>query len=316
MMQQGGREARTFAHVSPGWTKLDPDNLYQPRIDAPRRPTSSRGKKKEASRSAPVLACLNCRPKKVKCQLVNSSCRRCIKLGLECFVPKEDERRFPCSKRAIRELQDRVSQLESELKIAHQALEVQKGTGSGSRKGSTSGRLVDSPPATIPDSPNSPLSLLAAICSGKSQLNRDSAGQLRFFGPTSSLHVTETVTSSILNWDSVDRPSSQWQDLMSPELQHELLQLYWTYQHPTLQVLNKEAFLECMANGRSQYYSELLLCCIFACAARMCCRADIRALSLSENDVPEDEVPYFMRIATSLLEGMSFTCFFLLKPSY
>jgi hypothetical protein len=89
---------------------------------------------------------------------------------------------------------------------------------------------------------------------------------------------------------------------MSPELQQELLDLYWTYQHPVLQIVHRRAFLEGMANGQSQYYSELLLCCIFACAARMSDQAEVRALSLSGDDTSEDGLPFFVKTATTLLD--------------
>lgn len=39
------------------------------------------------------LACLNCRPKKIKCQREGESCKRCLRLKLTCLVPDGDERR-------------------------------------------------------------------------------------------------------------------------------------------------------------------------------------------------------------------------------
>lgn len=90
---------------------------------------------------------------------------------------------------------------------------------------------------------------------------------------------------------------------MSAELQNELLDLYWTYQHPVLQVVHKAAFLEGRATGQGQYYSELLLCCIFACAARMSDRAEVRALSLCADEIGDGEMPFFVKTATQLLEA-------------
>lgn len=239
-----------------------------------------------------------------QCQVENGTCRRCRKLGLECFIPTEDERRLPCSKKVIRELQNRIKSLEDELQVAQEALAEQSNSG-GSRKsyiGARQSQPVESPSSMNANSQDSPLSLLARLCSGQDQLNVDSAGQLRFFGPTSSLHVTESVSSSILNWETIrSRPTTHWQSLLSPSLQNELLELYWTFQNPVLQVVHKEAFLEGMLTG-SQYYSDLLLCCILASAARISDSAEVRALALVRDEIGDEDVPYFVKIATTLLE--------------
>lgn len=222
-------------------------------------------------------------------------------------MPTEDERRQPSSKKVIRELESRITSTEEELRRTQKALEDQinenkRLRGLSSRCDSQEQEYNDQPPAQ--KTANHPLNMLAAICGGQYQLNRDEGGQLRFFGPTSSLHVTENVSSSILNWAVIDRtrPVSQWQSRLSPQLQQELLHLYWTYQHPVLQVVHRKAFLDGMAGRRPQYYSELLHCCVIACAARMSTDPEVRALSLATDDPAEQEEPFFVKTATALLE--------------
>ena len=146
--------------------------------------------------------------------------------------------------------------------------------------------------------------MLARLCGGQWQLNRDAAGQLRCFGPTSSLHVSESVSSSILSCGTVDgaRSLSQWQARIPETLQKELLDIYWTYQHPVLHVIHRKAFLEGMASRHSPYFSELLLCCVFACAARMSDQPEVRALIFAGEDDGDDQVPFFAATVTKLLE--------------
>ena len=124
---------------------------------------------------------------------------------------------------------------------------------------------------------------------------------MHFYGPTSSLHLTEPRSSSLLQWGPSSGVCEQGLHEVAPELQAYLLNLYWTYQHTVLQVLHKEAFLRDMESGRTRYFSKLLLYCIYACAARISDRPDIRALALPTDEDVEDEQPYFVKKATELL---------------
>jgi hypothetical protein len=232
---------------------------------------------------------------RLQCQLEERGCRRCVKFALECSVPIDDERRQPCSKKVIRDLQEQIRDLKSALSAAQEASRghtterdpTPPSPPSSSSGGYQSQDKMATPLSSMPEQsqPNNPLSMLARLCGGQWQLNRDAAGQLRCFGPTSSLHVTESVSSSILNWGNIDGTrSSQWQSLIPPDLQRDLLDLYWRYQHPVLQVVHKKAFLDGMMNRQTPYFSELLLCCIFACAARMSNRSEVRALVFLADD--------------------------------
>lgn len=127
---------------------------------------------------------------------------------------------------------------------------------------------------------------------------------MHFYGPTSSLHLTEQRSSSLLQWGPIGSSNSNNEEALQdvvPELKSYLLTLYWTYQHTVLQVVHKEAFLRDMETGQTRYFSKLLLYCIYACAARISDRPDIRALALPTDEDVDDEQPYFVRKATELL---------------
>lgn len=221
-------------------------------------------------------------------------------------MPVDDERRQPSSKKLIRGLQAEILSLKNALSEAQTSSRNEVGGECPMPSPSTSSRSQDRMPMppSLPEQSNTPRSMLARLCGGQWQLNRDASGQLRCFGPTSSLHVTESVSSSLLFWDNIDetRSVSQWQTLIPADLQRDLLDLYWKYQHPVLQVVHKEAFLNGMACRQTPYFSELLLCCVFACAARMSDRPEVRALVFLADDSESDDVPFLAATVNSLLE--------------
>jgi hypothetical protein len=226
----------------------------------------------------------------------------------------------PSSKIHVKELYDRISFLEEELRRARSEQKgalpeiglskVHSGVSPETSHHSdlSSETAVENAGSgnalqTLEVSPEArPDGLIARLCGSRWQLNSDEEGHLHFYGPTSSLHLTENISSSILQGGdhaaSIDNRVSD----VAPELQAYLLNLYWKYHNSILQIVHKEAFLNDMATGQTKYYSTLLLYCIFACAARLSDRKDIRALSVSQDDDIEEEQPYFVRRATELLE--------------
>lgn len=126
----------------------------------------------------------------------------------------------------------------------------------------------------------SPDSLIERLCAMKGRLNSNSDGQMRYFGPTSSLHLTESVKSiSSYCHDAPDHDMNLEKGI--PEaLQRYLLNLYWTYQHLVLPVVHKQAFLDGLQMGEGPYFSQCLLLCILASGARISDRPQIRALAI------------------------------------
>ncbi|CAM1507727.1 Fc.00g045750.m01.CDS01 [Cosmosporella sp. VM-42] len=145
--------------------------------------------------------------------------------------------------------------------------------------------------------------MIVRLCGGQRQLNSDRAGRLRFFGPTSSLHLSESVTSSVL----IREPNSgrgryQWQDTLSSELQNYLFDLYWKYQHQVLPIIHREALLHDLENGQTKYCSKLLVYCMLTRAASISEHAEVRALALAEDDTNEDP-PFLVNKCATLLDA-------------
>ncbi|KFH47089.1 hypothetical protein ACRE_021380 [Hapsidospora chrysogenum ATCC 11550] len=81
-----------------------------------------------------------------------------------------------------------------------------------------------SSPASSPRRPSNPdNNMISRMCGGQHQLNTDRAGRLRFFGPTSSLHLSESVVSSVLIGESYSSGRRhEWQDVLPREPQSHL----------------------------------------------------------------------------------------------
>ncbi|KAL2261763.1 hypothetical protein VTK26DRAFT_3404 [Humicola hyalothermophila] len=60
------------------------------------------------------LACVNCRNRKLKCDRQKPVCTRCVKAGGECVYP--ESRRKPAKRRNVRELEERLAQVEGLLR--------------------------------------------------------------------------------------------------------------------------------------------------------------------------------------------------------
>ena len=281
----------------------------------------------------PLLACLNCRQKKVKCQPGEDGCSRCLRLGLHCVEPETDERKRPSSKTHIRELHDRIAFLEEELRKERgqkTALTDPARVRSNLHHIKEDGSTPDTPRTLEPGRSAPSDNLIARVLGGQWQLNKDEGGQVHYYGPTSSLHLTENVSNSIMQWGNTSLGRSSLPELnhaslcasipltrsnlteslgshqhvqdVAPDLQIYLLDLYWKFQNTVLQMIHKESFLHDMQTGQNRYFSTLLLYCVFACAARISDREDIRALALPSAEDLEDEQPYFVKKALQLLE--------------
>lgn len=146
--------------------------------------------------------------------------------------------------------------------------------------------------------------IISRLCQRQSQLNSDAEGQYKFFGPTSSLHLTESVSLSILGaWGESSVHEDFWSvNDIDLETQDHLLDLYWTYQHTVLQVFNRAMFLRGLETRQPKYVSKALLYCVFACAARISPRPAVRALALPKDDDLEDSQPYLLATAAKYLE--------------
>ena len=139
----------------------------------------------------------------------------------------------PSSKTHIRELEHRIKSLERQLRkaeeLAERNLYLMPPNANEANEPvhlTTNGDLEESVnmtnPAEIPPSP------IARLCAKQSHFHTDEVGQVRFFGQTSSLHTTEKVSSTFVQWDdSTFKTDAADQQDISPLLRDHLLEQYW-----------------------------------------------------------------------------------------
>jgi hypothetical protein len=135
-------------------------------------------------------------------------------------------------------------------------------------------------------------------------LNSDEEGQYKFFGPTSSFHLTESVSSSLLGsgyaMGAVEELGLD--DTFDLDTQNHLLDIYWKYQHTVLQVFDRAEFLAGLRTRQSKYFSTALLYTVYACAARISDRPSIRAMVIPDQNDMDDEQPFLVLTATRLVD--------------
>ncbi|KAK5404219.1 hypothetical protein LTR06_009778 [Exophiala xenobiotica] len=207
----------------------------------------------------------------------------------------------PYSKAHIKNLLARITQLEAALEAAH-AGQNTLSSPPASDDAQSPTELRDT--STQVYTANSHNNLISRLCQRQSQLNSNAEGQYKFFGPTSSLHLTESVSLTILGaWGESSVHEDFWTiDDIDPETQDHLLNLYWDYQHTVLQVLDKTTFLKCLQTRQPKYVSKALLYCIFACAARISPRPAVKALALPRDDDLDEAQPSLIATAARYLE--------------
>ncbi|KAJ9494500.1 hypothetical protein H2202_010114 [Exophiala xenobiotica] len=144
-------------------------------------------------------------------------------------------------------------------------------------------------------------SLITRLCGAQGRLNSKNDGQLRYFGPTSSLHLTESVTSIFRYCNDVAKFGAELEKDIPWAMQQYLLDLYWKYQHNVLLIIHKEAFLAGMESGQSPYFNNCLLLCILVSAARISDSPEIRALAIAEEG-NTNETPILRKRAEEALE--------------
>lgn len=213
----------------------------------------------------------------------------------------------------MRYSKDYIESLETEIAELRLALkQAQDGNtetnASRSDTGNSDGQLVStcSPdeiktPPSVEFSP--PNNLIEHLCGSKRRRDGTGDGQSRYFGPTSSLHFTETPAPITI--DATIRTEVNPYENLPQDIQELCLNLYWTYQHPVLSCVHKEAFLDGMKAGRGPYFSRCLLYCILASGARISERREIRAMTIPTTEDEKLEkrlvIPIAFAITTRIL---------------
>ena len=121
--------------------------------------------------------------------------------------------------------------------------------------------------------------MIDRLCSTMGQLTVDEAGQLRYFGSTSNLHISSVLVSSPPPPEPMDEDLAM-RRADSVELQRELIDLFFTYYHPALGHIHKDTFLaDYNAGTRTQYYSNFLLNAVILRSLRLHSDPSVRGLS-------------------------------------
>ncbi|KAF2802371.1 uncharacterized protein BDZ99DRAFT_503848 [Mytilinidion resinicola] len=117
----------------------------------------------------------------------------------------------------------------------------------------------------------------------KGTLSSDENGQSHYFGYTSNLQVVSFLphsptSSTTLPTYSKDDDLEHLAD--SEAIRTHLLELYFTYHHPAVPILDEETFRGCHAIGvKSQFYSLFLLYAILLRSIRLSTKSGIRSLA-------------------------------------
>ena len=216
----------------------------------------------------------------MQCLRVDGACERCRLLKLPCRIPDRDERKVRYSKEYIESLETEILQLRLALK---QAQLSNTDTNASDADNSDGQVLTNSSPdevkTPLSDGFSAPTNLIEHLCGAKRRRDGNGDGQSRYFGPTSSLHFTETPLPASTDANVSQMDINPYENLPQ-DVQELCLDLYWTYQHPVLGCIHREAFLEGMKGGRGPYFSRCLLYCILASGARISERPEIRAMTL------------------------------------
>ncbi|POS74698.1 nitrogen assimilation transcription factor nit-4 [Diaporthe helianthi] len=189
----------------------------------------------------------------------------------------------PPSKKYVESLQARIRHLEAQV------------VSLGSKPAYESSKLdlnaeVDEQDESSGDDEKDPLSDLTVLAG---RLNVIDDGQLHYFGSQSSYNLVREP----LREADPHEPShkAQVEGLLataqlgktvsiSDELQDHLLDLYWRWQNPWNYVIHKGAFLKSFkGEDDGKYCSPLLLCSMFAIAARYSDRPELRSVQDDPN---------------------------------
>ncbi|KAJ6039389.1 hypothetical protein N7499_004352 [Penicillium canescens] len=254
-------------------------------------PTDDTARRRRPGRKYTSRACETCRQRRAKCDGVRPSCSRCLDRGVQCQYSTAEDGRQPAPKSYVVMLRNRIELLE---RVLHS-------------------RGID-PDAAIQllgqkDSPDrepdaewaEPCSNVDDLCTTfdgaltlDESLNFDQDGEVRYFGPTSGRLLFRSSskdppkethqTDGPCTWNSGTACASQphedtdllAESLISDELKSHLIDLYFEWEQPWLQMVNEQLFRDSMKDG-GRYFSPLLLNCILAMGSRYCKRMEIRS---------------------------------------
>ncbi|KAH7242972.1 fungal-specific transcription factor domain-containing protein [Fusarium solani] len=270
--------------------------------NAQRDPLPSSRKTGVRSKYAPK-ACQECRRRRAKCDGANpAACSRCVGRQLTCVYTTEDDARGTAPKSYVRLLQARISVLEKILWLhsidvdASAAQLMQQNTVPATATSLTAGGST----AAFDQLRDA----FEGILSLDESHNFDQDGQARYFGPASG-----RLDFKACNDEAGDSPKEYSplpadlyvqtlgaQHGVDEELEAHLIEQYFTWEQPWLQVIDEALFRESRENN-GRYFSPLLLNCILALGSRFSDRTEVR----SDPNDPNTAGRLFLETAEVLL---------------
>ncbi|GKZ53002.1 hypothetical protein AnigIFM49718_003656 [Aspergillus niger] len=220
------------------------------------------------------VACDVCRRKRIKCDGAKPSCAGCLGQAEKCEYQYDKEKRKPPTKQHIQALQARIEFLESQLAqyqhkegkalttTTHQMRDRDETFGSRELSG-IQPRSLD-PIDDITD-------LLGGLSIGEGD-------QLRYFGSRSNLSFVERQGTKHTTFHQNSHQPLQRIDV-DPQIQEELLDIYWKWQNPWQYLVYQKMFLRGLENQIDDgYCTPLLLYSMMALAARYSDNSEVRTV--------------------------------------
>lgn len=198
-----------------------------------------------------------------------------------CIYDKREDGRKPASRSYVEQLRSRISLLEQVLQKHTLDAEVEI-----AQIKSASSNCGDSNPSlsstVTPSSLDHGEQAQGGALSKDEALNFDKDNEIRYYGPSSGRLEFPDRSKPILP-PAIEEAYHRYNDpleldigqQLSKETRDELIELFFTWQHPWSNVVDEELFRESRKTcGR--FWSPLLECCILAFGARFTDLADLR----------------------------------------
>ena len=212
----------------------------------------------------------------------------------------------PSSKNHIYHLEQRINQLEEELKTQRAESQTRRSVSrTGSRSQIDDDDSLDAGDNFSPQTPKTnekgpPVStLLAQLFLPRYRLVDDDSGGTHYFGATASLYLLcslrplQPASLTHVNSEVLEQPRAGFHE--------ELIGTFWRDQNSVLPIVHREAFMSAMVNGSGLYYSKALFYAMCTYAAFVTDSATLARLSGSSNTTPETICSNLMRKTSELL---------------
>lgn len=269
------------------------------------------------------MACLHCRKSRVRCKIEPgfNKCTPCKQSGTTCTFDSRDGRKNRANSKAVaNELKDRIRHLEDLLKQNGPVEEHQDGfhvpehlsqqldsPNTESDLGSHLNMTYEEEPPPYTDAtqvqtgissqfhphvqpqrleqPNR--TMMAKLIPHPVKFDM-SAGRVRFFGPTTTMHILSRPACDSSRTPGPFWPISTLVRNLSPETHDHLIDLFFDCHNSALHIVHKWAFLDDLRSDGTQFYSNFLHMAMLAEGYRYAdkCRPDIKRLasSIDNND--------------------------------